>query len=76
MIFRPKGSNESFKALGMVGGFGFMMGGTLFGCYLLGDYLDNRYDTSPWLLITLILMGVTSGFMEIYTVLKKLSKNR
>ncbi|MGR3317960.1 MAG: AtpZ/AtpI family protein [Candidatus Anammoxibacter sp.] len=72
MIFRHKESKETFRALGMVGGFGFMMGGSVLVCYFIGTYLDNRFETSPWLLIVFLIMGVTAGFMEFYKILKKI----
>ncbi len=72
MVFRPKGSKETFSALGMVGGFGFMMGGTTVAAYLIGSFLDNRFDTSPWLLITFLIMGIIAGFMEFFQFLKKI----
>lgn len=76
MILKPKGSNETFKALGMVGSFGFMMGGSVFCGYLLGSFLDKKFNTSPWLVITFILMGLVSGFMELFKILKRLQNNK
>ncbi len=73
MIFRPKGAGEAYKALGVTGGFGFMMGGSIFVGYLIGSYLDKKFDTSPWLLILFIVMGVVAGFMEFYKTIKKIS---
>ena len=72
MIFRSKDTKETFGALGMVGGFGFMMGGSVLVCYFIGSYLDKRFETSPWLLVVFLIMGVTAGFMEFYKLLKKL----
>ena len=75
MFFKPKGTNEAYKALGITGGFGFMMGGSIFVGYLVGGYLDKKFGTSPWLLILFIVMGVVAGFMEFYKTIKKISED-
>ncbi len=31
-----------------------------------GLYLDRRFDTGPWLMITGLLLGVSSGFYNLY----------
>lgn len=31
-----------------------------------GLYLDDRFDTRPWLMIVGLLLGVTSGFYNLY----------
>lgn len=74
MLFKPKKSNESFTALGLVGSFGFLLGGTTFIGYLIGSFLDKHLNTSPWLLLTCVLLGITSGFIEIFKTIKKISK--
>lgn len=76
MILKPKGSNDAFKALGMVGSFGFMMGGSVCGGYLIGSLLDNWLNTSPWLMITFIIMGLTAGFIEFFKIVKRITKEK
>lgn len=31
-----------------------------------GLYLDERFDTGPWLMIVGLMLGVTSGFYNLY----------
>ncbi len=71
-IFRTKDSKETFGALGMVGGFGFMMGGSVLASFFIGTYLDKRFETEPWLLIIFLIIGVVAGFTEFYKLLKKI----
>jgi ATP synthase protein I len=40
---------------------------------LLGYWLDNRFDTSPWLLIAGALLGITAGFVELIRTVQRLS---
>lgn len=76
MIIRPRGSGETLRALGLVGGFGFLMGGSVLCCYFAGNYLDTLFGTTPWLLVAFLLMGVITCFMEFYQMLKKLVKRK
>lgn len=76
MIFKPKESKEAFRALGIVGSFGFLMGGSIFGGYFIGDILDRRFNTSPWCVVAFVLMGIVAGFLEFFKTLKKLTKDK
>ncbi len=74
MFFKSNKPGEAYKALGMVGSFGFLMGGTTFVGYLIGNYLDNKLNTSPWLLIFFVLTGIVAGFLEFFKTIKKFIK--
>jgi ATP synthase protein I len=69
-----KDSRSTFRALGLTGGIGFIMAGSIMGGYFLGSYLDSRFGTAPWLLITFLLMSIAAGFLEVYNILKKAMK--
>jgi ATP synthase protein I len=36
-----------------------------------GIYLDRRFDTSPWLTLVGLLMGIAAGFRNIGLAIKK-----
>lgn len=42
----------------------------ILGGFFLGNYLDERFGTSPWLTLILIIFGVVSGFTWLYKSLK------
>ena len=44
----------------------------LIGGILLGNYLDKRFGTSPWLLLLFTLLGLAAAFKAIYDQGKKL----
>jgi len=48
------------------------IGGVFFGCMvlgvLLGWWLDEKFDTKPWLLLAGSLLGMTSGFYHFFKV--------
>ncbi len=37
----------------------------------VGLYLDRVFGTAPWLMIVFLILGVTAGFRNIYTTIKK-----
>lgn len=37
----------------------------------IGYWLDNRYDTSPWLTLIFLGLGIIAGFRNIYLAMKK-----
>jgi ATP synthase protein I len=37
----------------------------------LGYWLDTRYDTSPWLTLVFLGLGIIAGFRNIYLAMKK-----
>lgn len=37
----------------------------------IGVYLDNRYDTAPWLMFVGLLFGIAAGYRNIGLAIKK-----
>ncbi|NVM22110.1 MAG: AtpZ/AtpI family protein, partial [Desulfobacterales bacterium] len=40
----------------------------------IGYWLDRRFNTSPWLTLIFLGLGVVAGFRNIYLAMKKSSK--
>jgi len=40
----------------------------------IGYWLDERFDTSPWLTIAWFLIGLAAGFKNVYMEVKKLNR--
>lgn len=59
----PQGNSKAFlkKAL-MLSSVGIEMGLSIFIGYLIGDYLDRRFDTSPYLTLFFLLIGIGAAF--------------
>ncbi len=34
--------------------------------YLLGSWLDGRYDSKPWFTLGFLLLGIAAGFVSLY----------
>ena len=69
-----KNKDEVYRILGMVGSFGFTTAGAIAGGYFLGNFLDKKLNTAPWLMLTFILLGIAGSFIEFFKLIKKLSR--
>ena len=69
-----KNKNEAYRIIGLVGSFGFTTAGAMAGGYFLGNYLDKKLNTAPWLMLTFILLGIAGSFIEFFKLIKKLSR--
>jgi ATP synthase protein I len=60
---RPTGGKDDQSALGMyrLAGIGFEFASTIGAMALLGWYLDRRWQTTPWLLVSGIAVGFAAG---------------
>jgi ATP synthase protein I len=43
----------------------------IFGCLLLGVYLDKKFDSGHVFTFLLLLIGIAAGFRNIYVLIKK-----
>lgn len=67
-------SSSTFRALGLTGGIGAVMAACILGGYFIGRYLDAKFGTAPWLLILTLLLCMTAGFLEVYKIVKNVTK--
>jgi ATP synthase protein I len=65
------GDQGPIRALAALGGLGFVLGALMVLGWLLGQYLDRRFGTGPWLSLVGSLVGMGAGFFEIYTVVTR-----
>lgn len=73
MVFVRKGKDsKAYNIAGLIGSFGFTMAGAIAGGYFLGSYLDKKLGTSPWFMLSLILLGIVGSFIEFFKLVKKL----
>lgn len=43
----------------------------IFGCLLLGVYLDRKYDSGNVFTFLFLLIGIAAGFRNLYVLIKK-----
>lgn len=39
--------------------------------FFLGNYLDERLDSTPWLTLILLILGISAGFGWLYRVVTR-----
>jgi len=57
--------------MGRYAGLGLTFAATMAVLGGLGWWLDSRFDTAPWLLVTGILLGAVGGFVRIVKAVPK-----
>ena len=57
---------QLFKALGFLSSVGISMVASTFIGLAMGYYLDEWFETSPWLTLIFLLLGIVSGFRNIF----------
>lgn len=45
------------------------------GGYLAGRWLDSRFDTKPYLMLLLVLMGTAAGFLSLLRTTRRITRN-
>lgn len=43
----------------------------IFGCLLLGSYLDRKFDSGHVFTIVFLLIGISAGFRNIFVLIRK-----
>jgi len=43
----------------------------IFGCLLLGVYLDRKFDSGNVFTVIFLIIGISAGFRNIYVLIKK-----
>ncbi|MEP9410389.1 MAG: AtpZ/AtpI family protein [Candidatus Brocadia sp.] len=72
MVFvRKDKDNKAYNIAGLIGSFGFTTAGAIAGGYFLGSYLDKKLGTTPWCMLSLILLGIVGSFIEFFKLVKK-----
>lgn len=56
-------------AFGIYGAIGFQLASTVIGGLMLGDWLDKKWDTTPWLTVAGIAIGSIGGFYNLIRLL-------
>ncbi|MBC8234545.1 AtpZ/AtpI family protein [bacterium] len=67
---KPRSSDSAFKYVGMAGKIAFGLMGPIIAACFIGIYLDKRFNTTPWMTIVLLLLGLVVGFGGLYSMFK------
>ncbi len=56
-------------ALGIYGAVGFQLAAAVVVGLLFGNWLDEKWDTKPWLALTGLILGAIGGFYNLIRIL-------
>lgn len=59
-------NKQLFRTLGFLSSVGISMVAATFIGLAMGYYLDQWLETSPWLTLAFLLLGIVSGFRNIF----------
>ncbi len=65
---------ETYRQLGPYMGLGTELAASVVGMLLIGYFLDEHFNTSPWLLLTGAAVGLIGGFYNFFREVQKLDK--
>ena len=54
------------QALSLLSQLSIMMLTSIFGCFFIGKYIDNKLNTSPIFMLIFLVLGVGGAFMSVY----------
>ncbi len=62
---------KSYRMLAQYSTVIFILPSAVIGGFLFGRWIDNKLDSSPWVTVTLVLLGTAGGFIEVFRVLNR-----
>ncbi|NOY12918.1 MAG: AtpZ/AtpI family protein [Deltaproteobacteria bacterium] len=66
MTNNKENKRELYKSIGFLSGVGIAMVAATFIGLAMGYYLDRWLGTRPWFTLTFLMIGVISGFRNVY----------
>ena len=64
-----------FRELAVYSSIGISIALAIFIGLFVGIYLDRRFETSPWLTLIFLVIGIAAGFRNIGLAIKKIRKS-
>ena len=65
---------RTIRELSYYSSIGLQVALSIFIGLAIGVYLDNRFDTSPWLMLIFLILGILAGYRNIGLAIRKSRK--
>lgn len=59
-------SAQIAQMLSLISQLGIMMVVSIFGCFFIGKFIDNKLNTSPIFTLIFLVLGIGGAFMSVY----------
>jgi ATP synthase protein I len=73
-VFLNKETRQAFRDMAFYSSLGLSVALSIFIGLGLGLYLDRKFDTSPWMMLICLGLGIAAGFRNIGLAIKKSRK--
>ncbi len=73
--YMDKETRKSLIQIANISSMGIALGVTIFGCFFIGYYLDQKLGTGHFFTFFLLILGIVAGFKNVYTLIKKSVSN-
>ncbi len=70
-----KDLRNSIMQMAAVSSIGIAMAIAIFGCLYLGIFLDRKFNTGNFFTVVFLLLGIASGFRNLYVLIKRYFPN-
>ena len=67
----PKSKTQRAYEAFSLASLGLEMGVAVFLGWALGQWLDRKFGTDPWLMLFFLLIGVAAGFKAVFRVVRQ-----
>ncbi len=74
LAFMKRETKQAWRELAFFGSLGFSVALSVVIGLGIGVFLDRYFDTSPWLMLIFLLLGIAAGFRNIGLAIKKSRK--
>lgn len=76
MSNNKKTSAQIAQALSLLSQIGIMMLVSIFGCFFIGRFIDDKLNTSPIFMLIFLLLGIGGAFMSVYKTVVGYTKRK
>lgn len=66
MSYKKSTGAQIAQMLSLISQLGIMMVVSIFGCFFIGKFIDNKLNTSPIFMLIFLVLGIGGAFMSVY----------
>lgn len=64
------------QALSLLTQLSIMMLVSIFGCFFIGKFIDNKFNTEPIFMLIFLILGIGGAFMSVYKTVIGFTKRK
>ena len=72
----PSGQKSPFLAMAVYGAAGVQLAASVVAGLFVGDYIDKKAGTGPWLAAAGLILGFVGGMMNLFKIVKAITKDK